>query len=47
MKNCPMNRFTVPNPRAFHYWSVRANCMWWFENGQCNSSDAVGRLSLW
>jgi len=24
-----------------------ANCMWWFENDQCNSSDAVGRLSLW
>jgi hypothetical protein len=23
------------------------NCMWWFENGQCNNSDAVGRLSLW
>jgi len=23
------------------------NCMWWFENGQCNGSDAVGRLSLW
>ena len=20
---------------------------WWFENGQCNSSDAVGRSFLW
>jgi hypothetical protein len=23
------------------------NCMWWFENGRCNSSDAAGRVSLW
>src|SRR5262249_52534762 len=45
--------FSLPQSSSASRFTVGAsgrsvpNCMWWFENGQCNSSDAVGRLSLW